>query len=85
MIVERNTDMDRAVGVQLQNLRIFRTLTREDAALKLSIENNLLAEIEDGRLRPTPHLLLKMASVYAVPASRVFSVAMHTPDVDSSM
>ncbi len=70
-----NRQVDRAVGVQLQNLRIFVRLTREEAAAYLKIGNDTLDDIERGDLRPSSELLLKMAKTYEVPPSRVFTIA----------
>ncbi len=70
-----NGQVDKAVGVQLQNLRIFVRLTREEAAVELEIGDDILDEIERGDLRPSPELLLKMAKTYEVPPSRVFTIA----------
>ena len=66
---------DRAVGVQLQNLRIFKGYSREEAAERLSATSDHLEAIEEGSIRPEPALLFEMAGVYEVPASRVFAVA----------
>ncbi len=70
-----NSQVDKAVGVQLQNLRVFVRLTREEAAARLEIGNDALDEIERGDLRPPSELLLKMAKIYEVPPSRVFTIA----------
>ena len=75
-----NGQVDRAVGGQLQNLRIFVRLTREEAAAHLEIGNDTLDGIERGDLRPSPELLLKMAKTYEVPPSRVFTIAQAKDD-----
>ena len=66
---------DQAVGVQLQNLRIFKGYSRDEAAQRLNATSDHLEAIEEGVVRPEPALLLGMADVYEVPASRIFAVA----------
>ena len=65
---------DQAVGVQLQNLRIFKGYSREEAAQRLSATSDHLEAIEEGIIRPEFALLLEMAEVYGVLPSRVFTV-----------
>ena len=73
---------DTAVGAQLQNLRVFRGLSREDAAQHLNVTDGVIEDLESGFARPQPDLLLKMARIYGVPPSRVFDIAKvsHDPD-----
>ena len=71
-------ELDRAVGVQLQNLRIFKGYSRDEAAQRLGVTSNQLEAVEEGGVRPEPTLLLKMAGIYEVPASRIFTVATGT-------
>ena len=66
---------DRGVGVQLQNLRIFKGYSREEAARRLSVTNDHLEAVEGGVVRPEPTLLLEMAGIYEVPPSQIFTVA----------
>jgi transcriptional regulator with XRE-family HTH domain len=85
MITKHTVDVDRAVGVQLQNLRLFRNLTRHQAASLLKLDLTHLAAIEEGDVRPCPATLINIARSYDIPPSRIFSVAMHSPDIDSSL
>ena len=66
---------DRAVGVQLQNLRIFKGYAREEAARRLNVTSHHLEAVEEGVVRPEAALLLEMAGIYDVPPSRIFTVA----------
>ena len=66
---------DRAVGVQLQNLRIFKGYAREEAARHLNVTSHHLEAVEEGAVRPEPALLLEMAGLYDVAPSRIFIVA----------
>ena len=66
---------DRAVGVQLQNLRIFKGYSREEAAHRLGATSDHLEAVEEGTVRPEPALLLEMADIYEVPPSQIFTVA----------
>lgn len=73
---------DTAVGVQLQNLRVFRGLSREDAAGQLGVSLSFIEALESGYARPQPDLLLRMARIYGVPPSRVFAISKVTQDPD---
>ena len=66
---------DRGVGVQLQNLRVFKGYSREEAARRLRVTLDHLEAVEEGVVRPEPSLLLEMAGIYEVPPSRIFAVA----------
>lgn len=66
---------DQAVGVQLQNLRIFKGYSREEAAQRLGATSDHLEAVEEGVVRPEPALLLEMTNIYDVPPSRIFTVA----------
>ena len=76
---------DTAVGVQLQNLRIFRSLSRDAAAERIGVSPGVLEAVEGGRIRPSSDLLLDMARIYEVPPSRVFAIceAMQDPDQEA--
>ncbi len=73
---------DTAVGVQLQNLRVFRGLSREGAAGQLGVSPGFVDALESGYARPHPDLLLQMARIYDVPPSRVFAICAVTQDPD---
>lgn len=79
---DRSEQSDKAVGVQLQNLRVFQGLSRDDAARRLGISSSVIRGIENGDVRPQPALLLEMARVYEVPPSRVFDIAKITQAPD---
>lgn len=71
----KGNPIDGDVGVQLQSLRIFQGLSRDQAAEMLLIPGDILDQIESGNLRPLPPLLLKIATTYNVSPSRLFAVA----------
>ena len=71
-----NGQVDKAVGVQLQNLRICAGLAREEAAARLKVSHDVLNTIERGDLCLSSRLLLKATDVYEAPQSRIFTVAV---------
>ena len=79
---DRSEHPDKAVGVQLQSLRVFNGLSRDDAARRLGISSSAIERVENGDVRPKPALLLEMARVYEVPPSRVFDIAKITQASD---
>ena len=73
---------DTAVGVQLQSLRVFQCLSRDQAAGMLHISVNTLDQIESGTIRPLAPLLLMFADVYKVPPSHIFFIAKNAAGSD---
>ena len=62
-------------GVQVQNLRIFKSYSRGEAARRSSVTSKHFEAVEEGIVRPEPALLLEIANLYEVLPSRIFTVA----------
>ena len=67
-------ETDKAVGTQLQSLRVYAGLGIACAAERLSIGAEELGAYEAGAQRPQPSVLLAMAECYEVPPSRMFAL-----------
>lgn len=85
MFTKHTIGTDRAVGVQLQNLRVFSNMTQQQAANRLNLDLSYLVGIEEGMVRPTSRELIQIVQLYDIAPSRAFAVAGRSPDVDSSL
>ena len=71
------------MGVQLQNLRIFKGHSRDEAARRLGVASRHFEAIEEGAIKPEPAMLLEMAGIYDVPPSQIFTVSGATSPTGS--
>lgn len=74
-MIETRGDTDRAVGMQLQSLRIYAGMDHANAAHELGMSSSVLSAFEEGRARPTAATVLAMATLYAVAPSVMFAIA----------